>query len=160
MEFMGASWQQLDSCEAYRPRSLIMCQNTPEQGWSADLSAIAHFATDEPSDPSSTAAISTGQQQHPAAPIEAHMEPVFLNKALKQMLDARDFEEYTFTMDKQLSRNPMLAMLFENCVQRLLAGKDTSVRQYTPLFSSPTSVHPTAQATFINLQVCNGLPGL
>lgn len=116
---------------------------------SADESAAA--------EPMHTA--STGQQQ-PAAAIEARLEPVFLNKALKQMLDARDFEEFTFTMDKQLCRNPMLAMLFENCVQRLLSGKDSSVRQYTPLFSSPTSVHPTAQATFINLQVGRDLAAL
>lgn len=96
---------------------------------------------------------SSQQQQQPGIATAAKLEPVYLNRTVQTMLDCRDHEEYTFTMDKQLTRNPMLAMLFENCVQRLLAGKVTTVRQYTPMFSSPNSVHPTAQAKFVNLQV-------
>jgi hypothetical protein len=32
-------------------------------------------------------------------------------------------------MEKQLLRNPMLVMLFENSIMRLMEGKATTVRQ-------------------------------
>jgi hypothetical protein len=88
----------------------------------------------------------------------AQLEPVYLNKALQRMLEVRDAEEYTFTMDKQLARNPMLAMLFANCARQLLAGKACCVKQYMPMFSSATSVAPSAQAVFIHLQVRSKVP--
>ncbi|GBF95128.1 hypothetical protein Rsub_07712 [Raphidocelis subcapitata] len=69
----------------------------------------------------------------------ARLEPVYLNRALQSALDVRTLEEYTFTQEKQLLRNPMLVLLLENCVRRLLAGKATSVRQYLPYFSSPAT---------------------
>jgi hypothetical protein len=69
------------------------------------------------------------------------------------MLEVRNAEDYTYTMDKQLARNPMLAMLFANCARQLLAGKACCVKQYMPMFSSATSVAPSAQAVFIHLQV-------
>jgi hypothetical protein len=83
----------------------------------------------------------------------AQLEPVYLNKALQRMLEVKNAEDYTYTMDKQLARNPMLAMLFANCARQLLAGKVCCVKQYMPMFSSATSVAPSAQAVFIHLQV-------
>jgi hypothetical protein len=81
----------------------------------------------------------------------AQLEPVFLNEPLKRMLDIQRVDEYSYVMDRQLLRNPMMVMLFENSVRRLLAGKATSVRQYMPYFSSPTTRHPQADTTFLNL---------
>ena len=69
----------------------------------------------------------------------ARLEPVFLNKALRALLDARTLEDYAFTMEKQLLRNPQLALLFENSVRRLLAGRPTRVRQHVPHFTSPAT---------------------
>jgi hypothetical protein len=45
---------------------------------------------------------------------------VYLNSPLQKMLDIHTTEEYTFIMEKQLMRNPMLVMLFENSVRYLL----------------------------------------
>jgi hypothetical protein len=47
----------------------------------------------------------------------ARLEPMYLNAPLQKMLDIRTQEEYTFIMEKQLMRNPMMVMLFENCVR-------------------------------------------
>jgi hypothetical protein len=91
-----------------------------------------------------TAAVEEGEQL-------AQLEPVFLNDPLKRMLDIKRVDEYSYVMDRQLLRNPMMVMLFENSVRRLLAGKATSVRQYMPYFSSPTTQHPQADTTFLNL---------
>ncbi|WIA42297.1 hypothetical protein OEZ86_008311 [Tetradesmus obliquus] len=108
-------------------------------GAAADPHLTVH---EEPSSSAGAAAIPTAQ-----------LEPVYLNKALQRMLEVRDAEDYTFTMDKQLARNPMLAMLFANCSRQLLAGKACCVKQYMPMFSSATSVAPSAQAVFIHLQI-------
>uniref|UniRef100_A0A383WI74 Guanylate cyclase domain-containing protein n=1 Tax=Tetradesmus obliquus TaxID=3088 RepID=A0A383WI74_TETOB len=108
-------------------------------GAAADPHLTVH---EEPSSSAGAAAVPTAQ-----------LEPVYLNKALQRMLEVRDAGDYTFTMDKQLARNPMLAMLFANCSQQLLAGKACCVKQYMPMFSSATSVAPSAQAVFIHLQI-------
>lgn len=42
-------------------------------------------------------------------------------------------QDYAYVMEKQLLRNPMLVLLLENSVRRLLAGKATSVRQFMPV---------------------------
>ena len=47
----------------------------------------------------------------------ARLEPVYLNAPLQKMLDIHTTEEYTFIMEKQLMRNPMMVLLFENCVR-------------------------------------------
>jgi len=124
----------------------------------------------------------------------ARLEPVFLNRPLQSMLDVKTLEEYTFVMEKQMLRNPMLVLLLENSVRwvrwivdewlgcacatylgcmhaliqpclmrrstahntstrRLLAGKATSVRQYMPYFTSPSTRFVATQSTFISLQI-------
>jgi hypothetical protein len=69
----------------------------------------------------------------------AQLEPVFLNDPLSKMLGIMRLDEYAQIMDRQLLRNPMMVMLFENSVRRLLAGKATSVRQYIPHVASDIS---------------------
>jgi hypothetical protein len=89
----------------------------------------------------------------------AQLEPVFLNDPLNKMLGIKRLDEYAQIMDRQLLRNPMMVMLFENSVRRLLAGKATSVRQYIPHFQSDSSSSSSSggsrgadhRNTFINL---------
>eukprot|EP00775_Hariotina_reticulata_P010666 gene10666-10825_t len=87
------------------------------------------------------------------APRMARLQPVYLNAAVEQMLEMNGYAEFSSYMDTQLHRNPMLVMMLESSVQRLMRGVATSVKQYMPTFQSTSSTDSAAQPPFISLQI-------